>query len=668
MYNKHLLSLAIMAAFSSQSVVAQQNEVKETETSTALSMVSVVGQATGGVDDVISRDMLDNLQANDLNDVFSLNPEISAGGPVAMGQKVYVRNVGEDMLNISVDGAEQAGAIFHHSGRVVIEPDLLQQVEVEAGAGSATAGLGALGGAVRFVTKNPEDLLRGNETAGATLKSTYYSNGDSTKLSATVYATDEKGIFSGLANVIKADLNNRKDGKGDEIVGSESENTVGFVKLVADIDEGQRLSLSYESLKQEGDMLYKPEYIPFATGRTANLEENTVGERETVIVNYSFSRNPLLNLSVNAYQTNVSHNRTHQVWYPNGERISGKVETKAVTLQNMSEVGFNKIIYGINYREDRASLVDSGNSSGKEKGEIMGLYAQDIMSVNEQLTITTGLRFDDYSLDDLNGQKVTDSGVAPNLSANYAINPKVSVSAGYAEAIRGATVKDSYLLWAGGYTNSTDLKAEKAKNIEVAMDYNAGPITAAVGVYQSTIEGAIGNPVPWNRNMINLEDDIETNGYFVKAGYTEDKLSVTANFHSADTKIEGIEATRYVYGASATSIGDTLVVDANYQVTPAWHLGWTVEVVNGIDEFSFNLEDEVLTLEKEGYSTHGLYVRWSPMVSETLVFNLTVKNLFDENYINHSSPEDFSANAGYASIVGQNDAGRDIRFSAAVKF
>ena len=665
MINKQLLAVAVAAAMSAQAQAEQGLIIEEAK----LDMVQVVGQATGGVDDVITSEQLERVQANDLNDIFSLNPEISAGGPVAMAQKIYVRNVGEDMLNISVDGAEQAGAIFHHAGRVVIEPDLLQQVEVEAGAGSATAGLGALGGAVRFVTKDPEDLLRGNETAGATIKSTYYSNGESFKHSATVYATDEKGMFSGLANIIKADLNNREDGAGDEIVGSESENTVGFAKLVANINDQQKFSLSYESLKQEGDMLYKPEYIPVATGRSYNLVEATEGERETIIANYSFdSGNPLLNLSINAYQTNVSQERTHQVWYPDGETILGEVETKAITVQNTSEMGANKIIYGINYREDSASLGDGGNDSGEENGEVMGIYAQDIMSLNEQLTLTAGLRYDDYSLDDLNGQKVSDSGVAPNLSANYAINAEVSVSAGYAEAIRGATVKDSYLMWEGSYTNAPDLKAERAKNIEIAMDYNSGPITGAVGIYQSTIEDAIGNPVPWNRDMINLEDDIETQGLFIEAGYTEDKLSVLASFHGADTEVDGVNATRYVYGSTATSIGNTLVVDVNYQITPAWNLGWSTEVVDDIDEFSYELGGEAITVEKEGYSTHDLYVRWSPMIDDTLVLNLTVKNLFDETYLNHASPEDYSANAGYEAIVGQNDPGRDVRLSAAIKF
>lgn len=667
MFYKHILTAAIASVISAQASAldAQSSEgnLPEEKKSTKLNMVQVVGKATGGVDDIISRDMLDNIQANDLTDIFSLNPEVSAGGAVSIAQKVYVRNVGEDMLNISVDGAEQAGAVFHHAGRIVIEPDLLQQVEVEAGAGSATAGFGALGGAVRFVTKDPEDLLRGNETAGATIKSTYYSNGESTKHSATAYATDEKGTFSGLVNFISADLNNREDGNGDEITGSESENTIGFAKLVSNITDKQKFSLSYESLKQEGEMLYKPEWIPSA----GNPLESTTGERDTIIANYAYNLNPLVHLSVNAYQTNVSQSRTHQVWYPNGDEITGEVETQAFTLQNKSTIGSNTIIYGINYREDTAKFDELG-TIGKETGEVSGLYIQDITQVNEQLTITAGLRYDDYSLDDINGLKITSSGFAPNLSANYAFNSELSLSAGYAEAIRGATVKDAYLLWTGGYSNDPDLKEEKAKNIEVALDYHSGPYTGTLGIFHSTIEDAIGSAAPWIRNMSNQEEDIKSLGYFAKFGYSQDALNVNASFFSADTEVNDTPVTRYANGSTATSIGDTLVVDANYQVSPELYLGWVGQIVNGIEEFDQDLNGTLVTLEKEGYSTHDLYLRWSPMVNEMLVFDVALKNIFDEQYINHASPEDYRANAGYEAVSGQYDAGRDIRLSVAVKF
>ncbi len=673
MKNKQLLAVAVSAAMSAQAM-AEQEQHKQVEAK--LDMVQVVGQATGGMNNLITSQQLENTQVNDMTDIFALNPQVSAGGAVALGQKVYVRNVGEDMLNVTVDGAAQSGGVFHHAGRVVIEPELLKQIEVEAGAGSATAGLGALGGAVRFVTKDPEDLLRGNETAGGTIKSTYFSNGESLKTSVMVYGSDSKGKISGLANIVHADFKNREDGAGQEIVGSESENVVGFFKGIANITDQQKLSISFETLNQEGDMLYRPEWIPSNKNPLAKTQAN----RKTVIANYNFNAdNDLINLSVNAYQSTVE-----QLRGDNGE-VDGSVETTGLTIENVSAFGPSKLIYGINYREDESQLTESGTPYDPENGEVMGLYAQSIISVTDQLTMTTGLRFDDYSLTDLEGQKLTSDGLSANLSANYAITPEVSVSAGYAEAMRGATVADSYVVYfveytdeegnpaeAQGYKNDPDLKEERSKNIEIAAEYNSGPITASIGVYDNTIEDPIGHVYPeiWSKTNVNASD-IETIGYFLKGGFEQGALSITAGFNSAKTEQNDIQVIRYAHGSTGTSIGDTLVVDVNYQLNSAWTLGWTGQMVSSLDPvhyvFTWNgLPDDGYTLEKEGYTTHDLYARWSPMIDDTLVVNLTVKNMLDENYLNHASPEDFSEL--YATSSGQNDPGRDIRVAIAYKF
>lgn len=663
MNNKTLISVAIAAAISSP-VMAQSDTDSGAEL--GLDMIQVVGQATAGANNVITREQLENAQVNDLTDIFALNPEVSAGGAVAIAQKIYVRNVGEDMLNVTVDGAAQSGGVFHHAGRVVIEPDLIKQVEVEAGAGSATAGLGALGGAVRFVTKDPEDLLRGSEKVGATIKSTYYSNGESVKNSATVYGADSKGKFSGLANVVSAELNNREDGDGNEIVGSESENEVVFLKGVAQLTEQQKLSISYESLSQEGDMLYKPEWVEAVKNPISKTEAN----RETFIANYNFNVSELINLSVNAYQSEVEQLR--------GETavVDGDAKTQGLTIENTSKLENMKLIYGVNYRKDQSSLSESGALAGKESSEVMGLYVQDIISVNDQLTVTTGFRFDDYSLTDLSDNKITSNGFAPNLSANYKVTPKLSVSAGYAESIRGATVADAYTVYAGegyaGYINDPDLKEERSKNIEVAAEYESGPFNATIGAYDTTIEDPVGKSYPeiWSKTLTN-GTDIHTKGYFLKGGYEQDGLSLMASYHSAETKQDGLPVTRYQQGSTAASIGDTLALDVNYQLDSAWTIGLSGQLVRDIDpatyHFTYNGAAEApVTIEKDGYFTTDVYVRWSPMIDDTVVVNLTGKNLTDESYLNHASPEDLTAT--YAGIKGQLDPGRDVRLSVAYKF
>ena len=117
----------------------------------------------------VTSETLEHFQATDLEDVFASEPEVSVGGGHSVAQKLYLRGVEDTMVNISIDGAQQVGQTFHHTGRINVEPELLKAVDVKAGTPDALAGPGALGGAIRFETKDPEDLLRPGESAGALL-------------------------------------------------------------------------------------------------------------------------------------------------------------------------------------------------------------------------------------------------------------------------------------------------------------------------------------------------------------------------------------------------------------------------------------------------------------------------------------------------------------------
>ncbi|MEF1231150.1 TonB-dependent receptor plug domain-containing protein, partial [Vibrio fortis] len=150
----------------------------------------------------------------DLNDIFRGDAEVSVGGSSGISQKIYVRGLEDTMLNISVDGAEQSGSLFHHQGRLSIEPELLKQVDVSAGAGRATNGPGALGGAIQFKTKDAHDLLHPNDSFGAQVKGGYYTNNDGYKVSTSLYGEVTEGLGL-LASFGYVDGQNIKDGNGD---------------------------------------------------------------------------------------------------------------------------------------------------------------------------------------------------------------------------------------------------------------------------------------------------------------------------------------------------------------------------------------------------------------------------------------------------------------------
>lgn len=662
-FPRKLLAASIAAALFSHAAQA------DTETATIqLDTLYVVGEATSGMDDLIEQEELEKTQPNTLSDVFRHDPNVSVGGSVSMSQKIYVRDIGEDLLNISVDGAEQAASTFHHEGRVSLEPELLKQVEVESGAGSATAGFGALGGSVRFVTKDPEDLLEEDKNIGALLKSTYSSNGDSLKNSVTVYGRDDDNKYSGMVSLMDSSANDLEDGDGNKLEGTESDNQLGYAKFSMNIDESQKLTLSHERLTEEGDILYKPEQF-YSSGNPASPTE---GDRDTTILNYTYNplNNEAIDLSVNLYSTENTKTRYSS---KDSDTIYGGIKSFGTTIENKSFLGIHQFIYGLNFRDDESDYgTYSSSTTYGESGQVSGIYLQDIIDLTDKLIVTGGARFDYYELDDRNGLSLTDSGVSPNLSANYELSPTLSMSAGYAQALRGATTIDAFKLSAPAYSNDADLKAETAHNTELALDYKKNALSVTGGLYRTIIEDLIKGAAPWSSEYYNSEDDIKSTGFFLRANYQLDRLQLGMSFKTSNTTVDDEVATRYAYSSSAVSIGDTIILDANYKITDTFEAGWSMEHVASIDDINLYVSDGTysydLEIDKPSYTVHDIYARWTPATAQDLTLSLTISNLFNEQYISHASLEDFTeSDPAFSAISGSAEAGRDVRITAAYK-
>src|SRR5690606_3383089 len=101
--------------------------VPQAQTAEGLEEVTVVRCPTNTVTTPTQQQML---PAHDLGDVLRHVPSVTVGGSLGIAQQIFVRGVEDTLLDITVDGAPQTGTLFHHIGRVSIEPELLKQVFV----------------------------------------------------------------------------------------------------------------------------------------------------------------------------------------------------------------------------------------------------------------------------------------------------------------------------------------------------------------------------------------------------------------------------------------------------------------------------------------------------------------------------------------------------------
>lgn len=640
-----------------------------------LEMITVVGSATNAL---ISTEDLEAYQATDLADVFRLTPSISVGGSVGIAQKVYVRGLEDALINVTVDGAPQTSTLFHHIGRVTIDPSLLEQVEVQAGAGEATSGAGALGGAIRFKTKDADDLLSHDQAFGGNIKFSSFSN-DANQKSVSLYGRFNEN-WGALAYFNDISRSNFDDGDGNEVFGTSAGQQLGFFKLSGEIGENQSLSLSYEKRDEEGQFSARPNWIV----QEDDLLYDSEAIRDTAVLNYHLSTSDFFNFEATVYQTESSFLGGRFNYLTN-------IDTFGFDLRNTSLAGNHRFVYGVDYRDDR---IDSGDESDPhaEEGSILGVYAQGYSQLSDALLFSYGLRYDKYDFE----QKILraditatpgvfdSSDISLNAGIDYEITSNLSFGLGYAEASRGKEIGDGFTLESYLFNRvsepqllADDLEAEEASNIEASLKYAASNFNAKLAIYSSDIKNAIEGGVQYD-NIGTIESD----GFELSMNYQWNDFEITSGFSSTDSVLDPVDGilfnnfaadlNGYEFIGLGNSRGDTWNLGVNYTPTSELSFGVNVSHVTGLtidtlyrDIVRFGA-DETYALNKPSYTTFDIFSQWS--ITDNLVVNLAATNLFDELYRDHSSVGDYSEIPGYDIVIGPWEAGRDVKLSVSYDF
>ena len=236
--------------------------------------------------------------------------------------------------------------------------------------------------------------------------------------------------------------------------------------------------------------------------------------------------------------------------------------------------------------------------------------------------------------------------------------------------MRGKEVGDSFTIESG--TIDPNLTQEEVDNTELGLIYQGENIHATASVYRSEINDVILDQLGRGIHYENA-GTLETDGFELKVGYWFENVELLASYSNNDAEFNGVTVEGYEHIGLANARGDTWGLNLNYTMTDDIELGWNftyVEDLKNIEVLHRAVEigwiDRTHTIDKKGYEVLDVYAQWQP--NDNVSVNLTVQNLLDETYRDHSSVGDYSAVPGWGIVAGVKEAGRDVRLSVSYQF
>lgn len=254
-FSYKVLTLAVGFAMFGQSQIAIANDEPETTLDT------IVIEATSSNSDIptiSAKPLTDKATAKkiteelimDNRDLVRYNPEVSIGEVGRYGSKGFnIQGMEGNRVAMVIDGVKvpeiETNEFFSPYGymnesRFMADVETLQSIEINKGADSLNSGSGAIGGAVVFKSREPDDLIKTGQSVGGYVKGGYTSKNEEWLRAFGVAGRSKK--WSALVNYARRE--------GHELKNHDMRKF-----------DSQRLKFDYEFPKEEfGDYARKTSY------------------------------------------------------------------------------------------------------------------------------------------------------------------------------------------------------------------------------------------------------------------------------------------------------------------------------------------------------------------------------------------------------------------------
>lgn len=510
------------------------------------------------------RKKMDRTTATDLRDVLKDEPGVQfGGGNGGTSQWMTIRGMGQDQVDVVVDGASNDSQIFHHQSRTTLDPSLVRIIGVEKGAGSASAGIGAVAGRIRAETLDASDLLEEGRNFGVRVNGAAHSNRGHVR-GLTLYG--RSGMFDGLVSANQNRLHEYKDGRGNTVKGSRVNQDGYLVKFGFQPHQDHRIELSYRREEVNGNRGLRNEFVLQPLMDT-DYHTNTFNA-EYVGKNLGFADE----VEFNVFHTKAQDLKKPLVKPRNPAAPSvqrGEVEMYGANTAYGSNLGFTSRIsplltlkYGANWRH---STAESRTSSSQKKTD-SGVYVEGIWNL-APVTLTTGARYDHYSYTSSGGHRKSEGRINPSVGAVWDVTPDFSLNAVFNTASRSPRLYEAMLV-SNNRLLSPDLRGEQTRHAEAGFKYNNGAFAVSGSYYQQRIRH-------FNRyvgNTLTSAGTLKNTGYELGSQYKWRGLTAKAGMAYNTPKLNGAY---YDSVVSAIPLGRQWNTSLSYRFeNPKLEIGW----------------------------------------------------------------------------------------------
>jgi hemoglobin/transferrin/lactoferrin receptor protein len=431
---------------------------------------------------VVDRAEIELRQAGDLSDLLFAIPGVSSSqGPRPEAMVPNIRGLGEGRVVMRIDGARQNMAIRHRA-HTLLDPAVLQRVEVLRGPASTLYGSGATGGVILFETRDADDVVAPARNFGGHVSAGYHGNNDEAMGTATLAA--RAGDFGVLTSVSRRIAGDYSDGSGEEIAFTEFDVLSGLVKGSWAIDDDQELGLTWLGFVDESASL-----------ATADRPVGNVVDRSTRQQSASlrYKLDPAdrrLALDAVMYWTDlIFDERPLAAGRPRDER---SLSTIGLDLANTGRFDAGSVTHTLTigtelYRDIQRGLAD-GAPAPEFRGsvrETIGLFAQNRAALGDRLDVVLGWRYDaiDSMPEDENLAATSFSETSWQAGVMFDLTRRWQLSASFSEAFRAPALRELFI---GGrhfpgnfYVPNPALKPESAASYELGLRYSRKALLTA---------------------------------------------------------------------------------------------------------------------------------------------------------------------------------------------